>query len=195
MTEEGKKVGSAGALRRLAERDVWGVVAGAGGLVLLSLVVAAAYVTEPQSPRDFVDGLRLAVDDGAYGPNRRVGERLYGRAGRAREVGADSLADHLLRRSVRAYARASQAAPDPQAALAANDGLAEAYLERGWREVRRGRGGRFGLGRDAEALAVAERIAICVAGIAPTRRRSQINAYIVELEDVLDRPIAGRCPE
>jgi hypothetical protein len=79
--------------------------------------------------------------------------------------------------------------------MAANDGLADTYLELGWRYLARGRGGRFGLGRHPETLEMAERVAACVVGIAPTRRRVQIDAFVQELEGVLDRPFAGRCPE
>ncbi|MGD2218218.1 MAG: hypothetical protein PVJ64_15780 [Gemmatimonadales bacterium] len=180
---------------RLRSGRVWGNVAAVAGLLILSLAVAAAYVVEPQSPRHFGDRLVLAVDGDAFGPNLREGARLYARAGRALEIGADSLAEHLLRRSLRGYGRASAAARGPREEMAANDGLADAYLELGWRHLARGRGGRFGLGRRRESLESAERVGTCVVGIAPTRRRVQINEYVEELETVLDRPIAGRCPE
>ena len=172
----------------------WSSVAAVAGLLALSLAVAAAYVLEPQSPSDFGDRLALAVDREAHGPNLRDGERLYARAGRALEIGADSLAEQLLRRSVRAYARASAGAPGPREEMAANDGLADTYLELGWRQLARGRGGRFGLGRRPEALEAAERVGACVVGIAPTRRRTRINEYVEELEAVLERPLAGGCP-
>jgi hypothetical protein len=195
MPEEEKQGRKVGAVRRLRDGRLWWNVGAVGGLVLLSLAVAAAYVVEPQSPKDFADHLTLAVDGGAFGPNLREGERLYARAGRALEAGADSVAEHLLRRSLRAYGRASAGAPGPREELAANDGLADTYLELGWRQLARGRGGRFGLGRRPESLESAERGAMCVVGIAPTRRRAQINEYVEELEAVLERPIAGRCPE
>ncbi|UCC82461.1 MAG: hypothetical protein JSW46_15995 [Gemmatimonadota bacterium] len=195
MPEEEKQPWRVGALRRLGDGELWRRVAAVVGLVVLSLAVATAYVVEPQSPRDFVDRLVLVVEAQAFGPNLRHGERLYARAGRALEIGADSLADDLLRRSQRAYGRASASAPGPREELAANDGLADTYLELGWRYLARGRGGRFGLGRRPESLDSAERVGTCVVGIAPTRRRAQINEYIEELEAVLERPIAGRCPE
>jgi hypothetical protein len=174
---------------------VWRNAAAVAGLLALSLVVGLAYVVEPQSPRDFGDRLVLALDRQAYGPNMRRGAQLYERAGRALEIGADSLAEHLLRRSTRAYAQASSGAPGPREEMAANDGLADTYLELGWRHVARGRGWRFGLGRRPESLEAAERVAVCVVGIAPTRRRAEINEYVEELEAVLERPLAGRCPE
>jgi hypothetical protein len=195
MQEEEKQPRKVAALRRLGDGQVWRSVGAVVGLVVLSLAVAAAYVVEPQSPRDFGDRVALAVDGQAFGPNLRQGERLYARAGRALEIGADSLADDLLRRSRRAYGRASAGAPGPREEMTANDGLADTYLELGWRHLARGRGGRFGLGRRDESLESAERVGACVAGIAPTRRRVQINEYIEELEAVLERPMAGRCPE
>jgi hypothetical protein len=195
MLEEEKLRWRVAALRRLGDGELWQRVAAVVGLVLLSLAVAAAYVVEPQSPSDFGDRLVLVVDAHAFGPNLRHGERLYARAGRALEIGADSLADDLLRRSLRAYARAGAGAPGPREEMAANDGLADTYLELGWRHLARGRGGRFGLGQRPESLESAERVGTCVVGIAPTRRRVQINEYVEELEAVLERPIAGRCPE
>ncbi len=195
MTQQERRARNVGAFRRLRDGQVWRNVAAVGGLLVLSLAVAAAYVVEPQSPRDFGDRLVLAVDGEAFGPNLRDAERLYGRAGRALEIGADSLADYLLRRSQRAYARASAGAPGPREEMAANDGVSDTYLELGWRHLARGRGGRFGFGRSLEALNSAERVGACVVGIAPTRRRAQINEYVEELEAVLERPIAGRCPE
>lgn len=195
MTEQERQPRDVGAFRRLRDRTTWRNVAAAAGLLVLSLAVVAAYVVEPQSPRDFGDRVALFIDREAFGPNLRDAARLYARAGRALEIGADSLADHLLRRSVRAYARASAGAPGPREEMVANDGLADTYLELGWRNVARGRGGRFGFGRRPESLEAAERVAACVVGIAPTRRRSQINEYIVELEAVLERPVAGRCAE
>lgn len=195
MTEEERQRRKLWAVWRLRDGRTWRQVAAVVGLVVLSLAVAAAYVVEPQSARDFGDRLVLAVDAQAFGPNLRHGERLYARAGRALEIGADSLAEELLRRSLRAYARAGAGAPGPRQEMAANDGLADTYLELGWRHLARGRGGRFGLGRRPESLESAERVGTCVVGIAPTRRRAQINEYIEELEAVLERPIAGRCPE
>jgi hypothetical protein len=195
MTDEEKQPREVRAFRRLGDGQVWRNVAAVAGLLVLSLAVLAAYVAEPQSPRDFGDRLALAVDGEAFGPNLRDGTRLYARAGRALEIGADSLADHLLRRSLRAYGRASASAPGPREEITANDGLADTYLELGWRHLTRGRGGRFGLGQRPESLEAAERAGTCVVGIAPTRRRAQINEYVEELEAVLERPIAGRCPE
>lgn len=195
MTEEEKQPRTGRALTRLREGDVWRNVAAATGLLILSLVVAAAYVTEPQSPSDFADRLVVAVDGEAFWPNLRSGDRLHRRAARAREIGADSLAGYYQWRSVGAYGRASAGAPGPRETMAANDGLADAYLDLGWEHLARGRGGRFGLGRRSEELEAAERVALCVVGVAPTRRRAEIDAFVEELEGVLDRPIAGRCPQ
>jgi len=100
-------------LARLRNPGFWRGLAAGVGLTLLTVLVAAAYVLEPQSPRDFTDRLTLAVDGDAYGPNLRSGSRLYARATRARAAGADSLADAYLWRVVTAYTRASQAAPGP----------------------------------------------------------------------------------
>lgn len=194
MTEEERGPRDVRAAWRLGDGQTWRNVAAVAGLLVLSLAVAAAYVMEPQSPRDFGDRLALVLDGEAFGPNLRDAERLYARAGRALEIGADSLAEYLLRRSQRAYARASAGAPGPREEMAANDGLADTYLELGWRHLARGRGGRFGLGRRPESLEAAERVAACVVGIAPTRRRVEINEYVEELEAVLERPPAGRCP-
>lgn len=195
MTEEKRQPRKVRVVRWLRDGQFWRNVAAVAGLAALSLAVAAAYVVEPQSLSDFGDRLALVVDEEAFGPNLRHAERLYGRAGRALEIGADSLAEHLLRRSLRAFGRAAAGAPGPREEMTANDGLADTYLELGWRYLARGRGGRFGLGRRPETLEAAERVAACVVGIAPTRRRAPINEYVAELETVLERGIAGRCPE
>jgi hypothetical protein len=78
--------------------------------------------------------------------------------------------------------------------MLANDRAADVYLQLGWKYLEQGRGGAFGFGRRPATLAAAEWAASCVVGIAPTRRRAEINAFIAELEDILDRPPAGVCP-
>lgn len=181
-------------LARFRDPGLWRGLGAGVGLALFTVLVAAAYVMEPQSPRDFADRLTLAVGGDAYGPNLRSGSRLYARAVRARAAGADSLADAYLWRAAAVYTRASEAAPGPRETMVANDGLSAAYLDLGWRYLERGRGGVFGLGRQPEALAAAERVASCLAGVAPTRRRAQINTFLVELEETLERPVSGRCP-
>ena len=174
---------------------MWRHVAAAAGLILMSLAVAAAYVAEPQTPQDFLDRLVLLVDGNAYEPHLRIGERNLRRAIRAEGIGADSLAVAFRWAAARAYARAGEAAPGPREALAANDRLSDAYLELGGYYMERGRGAAFGLGRDEESLEAAERVAACVVGLAPTRRRVAINAFLEELEEELERPPAGRCEE
>lgn len=165
----------------------------AGGLALLTLSVAAIYVIQPQTPRELYDRAVLAVAPDSYGPNLRAGERLLERAGRARTAGADSVAESLEWRAIKALERAAERASEPRAAMAANDRLADTYLAIGERYLRRGRGRAFGLGRRPEALAVAERVAGCVVGIAPTRRRAEIDAFVKQLEEALDRPPAAEC--
>lgn len=165
------------------------------GLSFLTLLVALAYVTRPQGPRDLVDHVLVALDDGAYAPRLRLGEGLVRRASRAEAAGADSLADALRWRAGRSFARAANGAQgEPRRRMLANDRAADVYLQLGWKYLEQGRGRAFGLGRRPTTLAAAERVASCVVGIAPTRRRAQINAFISELEDVLDRPITGGCP-
>ncbi|UCF19575.1 MAG: hypothetical protein JSU87_16920 [Gemmatimonadota bacterium] len=179
---------------RLGDPAVWKNAGAAVSLATLTLVVAAAYVSQPQDPQDFVDRLVLMGNDVAYGANLRVGRRWLDRAARADLIGADSLAEVYGWRSARNLSRASGAAAGPEASLTANDLLADAYLRLGWRYLERGRGRVFGLGRSAETLEAAERVGACVAGIAPTRRRAAINAFVSELEGVLDRAPAVRCP-
>ncbi len=161
---------------------------------LLTAAVVLAYVTEPQTPRDFLDRLALLVDEGAYGPNLRSGKLARSRATRARNVGSDSAAEELEWLAARAYTRAAGSAPGSREELAANDGLADAYLVLGHGYLARGRGGLLGVGRDEEELAVAENIGACVVGLAPTRRRGELNTFLEELEKELERPVSGRCP-
>jgi hypothetical protein len=166
-----------------------------GTLLALTLVVATAYGIKPQSPRDFLDQLQLAFGSDDFGPNLRVGERWLARALRADAADADSLAAEFRWRATRPLSRAAEVAPGPREEIAANDRLAEVYLDLGWRHLERGRGRMFGWGRRWDALAAAEQLAACVVKLAPTQRRSEINAFIEELEKALDRPAAGRCPE
>jgi hypothetical protein len=165
------------------------------GLALLTLSVAVVYAVEPQGPRDALDRAALALDENAYGPNLRAGERLMARALEAEAAAADTLADGLELRAARAFGRASAAAPGPREEMLANDRAADAYLAMGRRHLERGRGSGYGIGRHAGELGAAERAALCLVGLSPTRRRSQINAFVEELEAVLDRPLAGSCPQ
>jgi hypothetical protein len=166
-----------------------------GALLAATLVAVTAYGIKPQSPQDFLDRVQLAVGIAGYRPNLRIGERWQARSLRADAAGADSLAEAFRWRATRSLARAAVAAPGAKEELTANDRLAAVYLDLGWRYLERGRGRRFGLGRRRDALEAAERVAGCVAGLAPTQLRSEINAFIVQLEKALDRPAAGRCPE
>jgi hypothetical protein len=161
---------------------------------LLTVAVALTYVTEPQTPRDFLDRLALLVDARAYGPNLRGGRLARSRAARARSAGSDSVAEGLEWEAARAYTRAAVSAPGSREELAANDGLADVYLALGHSYLARGRGGLLGMGRDEEELAVAESIGACVVGLAPARRRGELNAFLEELEGELERPVSGRCP-
>lgn len=165
--------------------------AGLGGLTLITILI---YSLDPQGPRDLVDRVSLAVHPDAYGPNVRLAESRLGRADRARLAGADSLAEALAWKAAEAFRRAAAGAETPRRRLAANDRAADTYLELGRAYLERGRGGVFGLGRRPVALARAERVAACVVGMAPTQRRVQIDAFVQEIETVLERPIAGRCP-
>jgi hypothetical protein len=181
-------------LKRLRDRGLWLNVAAAGNLLLLSLAVAMLYATQPQSPADFADRLTVLAGGDAFSPSMRSGERLLVRASRAEAVGADSLGEEFGWRAARAFARASAAAPGPRQEMEANDRLAGVYLRLGWRYLDRGRGGVFGVGGDTDALASAEGLAACVVGVAPTRRRAEVNTFVADLEEVLDRPLAGECP-
>jgi hypothetical protein len=172
----------------------WRDVLAVAGLVLLTLAVAVTFALEPQGAGDFRDRLILLVDGDAYGANLRRGGLLQSQARRARTVEADSLAEALEWSAVRAFRRAAGAAAGPRQELAANDAVAEVYLVLGWRYLASGRGGRFGIGRDVEKLEAAADIAACVAGLNPTRRRGELNAFLEEVEEVLERPVSGRCP-
>ncbi len=182
-------------IRSLEWRD------GAGGrlwaalaLLALTVTVGLVYAIEPQSPADFRDRLTLAFDDDAYGPNLRSGERMLAGAARADALGMDSVAESLLWTAAGNFEKAAANAGGPRDELAANDRLADAYLDLGMRHLARGRGGRFGIGGEAEELRAAEDIGSCVVGVAPTRRRAAVNAFLVELEEELERPLEGRCP-
>jgi hypothetical protein len=179
---------------RLAEAANLRAGAALSGLCFLTVMVLLVYATQPQSPRDFLDRLTLLVDSEAYGPNVRSGESLHSRAVRARAVRADSMAEALEWEAVRAYGRAAASAPGPAEELAANDGLADALLILGREYLVRGRGGPFGLGRDRAELRVAEDIATCFVALSPTRRRKELDAFVQQLEEELERTVAGRCP-
>ncbi|KPK78697.1 MAG: hypothetical protein AMS25_14470 [Gemmatimonas sp. SM23_52] len=183
-----------GAMARLRDPGTWRGLAAIAALGILTVAVAATYAVEPQSPRDLLDRLTLLVEREAYGPLLRHAERTRLRAERAEVAGEDSLAAALRWEAARTFERAGAVAPGPGEEMAANDQVADAYLALGWRYLERGRGGRFGIGRRHEALEAAERMAACVVGVAPTRRRSEINAFVQALEDVLERPLSGRCP-
>jgi len=172
----------------------WAGVVSMAGLMILTLAVALVYALRPQRPADLAYRVVLALDADAYGPNLRLGEGYLERAQKVGLAGADSLAESLTWRAARVFQRAAAGASTPRLRLAANDRAADAYLSLGRGYLERGRGRAFGLGRRPAALMAAEQVAACAAGIAPTRRRSQINAFVEELEAVLERPIAGRCP-
>jgi hypothetical protein len=174
--------------------SAWRQVLAVVGLSLVTLIVCWAYAFEPQSPADALDRVTLSMDEGAYGPNLRVGERYFARAARAESVGADSIAESLIWKAAEAFERAAASAAGPRAELAANNRLADVYLDLGVRHLARGRGGRFGIGRETEELRAAENIAACVVGVAPTQRRAAVNAFLVELEEELERAAEGRCP-
>lgn len=188
------QVGEGGRANRLRPGSRLRGQAAVAGVIVGTVVVGLIYAVEPQSPRNFLDRLILLVDADAYGANRRGGELLRLHAERARSAGADSLALAIEWAAARAYARAAASAADPRQELSANDGLADVYLHLGHVYLARGRGGPLGLGRDAGELSVAENIAACVVSLAPTRRRGELNAYLEQLEEVLKRPAAGRCP-
>ncbi len=169
-------------------------VAALAGLCLSTLAVLLVYSTQPQSPIDLMDRLTLLVDAEAYGANLRSGESLHSQAARARAVRADSTAEALEWESARAYARAAASASSPAEELAANDGLADALLVLGHEHLQRGRGGPFGLGRDRAELRMAEDIAACFVALSPTRRRKELNAFLEQMEEELERTVQGRCP-
>ncbi len=181
-------------LRRLLGGEGWQNGLAAAGLLVATALVVLAYGTAPQSLGDLSDRIQLAVGEGGYGPNLRVGDRLRARASRARLAGRDSLADALEWRAARVFSEAAAAVSGPREELEANDRLADSYLQLGWSYLAAGRGGRFGFGRQSDALRSAEEIAACVVGVAPTRRRAEINTFVEDLERALGRPIAGRCP-
>jgi hypothetical protein len=163
------------------------------GLACLTLLVGLVYAVEPRSPRDLADRIALWLDANAHRPNLRAGERFMAAALRAETAGADSLADRLELSAAGAFRRASASAPGPREEMLANDRVADAYLALGRRHLERGRGNRFGLGRHAGELGMAEGAAACLVALAPTRRRGQINAFVEELEAVLERPLARGC--
>jgi len=164
------------------------------GLCLSTLAVLLVYATQPQSPRDVLDRLTLLVDAEAYGANLRIGESLHSQAARARAARTDGRAEALEWEAARAYARAAASASGPAEELAGNDGLADALLVLGHEYLQRGRGGPFGLGRDRAELRVAEDIAACFVALSPTRRRKELNAFVEQMEEELERTVQGRCP-
>jgi len=181
-------------LASLGDGRTWQGVAAVVAVAFLSLVVVLAYVFHPQGPREFLDQFALAVNKDAYGPGLRNGERFLVRAKRAEAASMDSVAESLAWKAAKAFRRAAEVAAGPREELAANDRLADTYLGMGRGYLERGRGGRFGIGRRSEEVQRAEDVAACVVGIAPTQRRAEVNAFIEELERVLERPAAGRCP-
>jgi hypothetical protein len=181
-------------LDRLKSGATWRGLGAACGLAALTALVSVVYALQPQGPGDFVDRLTLLAGGEAYGPHMRRAERVLGAAVRAEAVGDDTLTVALEWGAAREFAGASAAAPGPREEMLANDRLADVYLSLGRRYLERGRGLGFGVGLDREALGFAEQVAACVVGIAPTRRRSQIDRFVVELEEILDRPPSGWCP-
>lgn len=169
-------------------------VAVTASLPLATVAVVLIYFTQPQSPRDLVDRITLLLDSDAYGANLRSAESLHLRASRARAARADSVAEALEWEAIRAFAIAASAAAGPGEELVANDGLAMGLLILGHEYLRRGRGGLMGLGRDREELRMAEDVAACAVVLSPTRRRRELDVFVEQLEEELERPIAGRCP-
>lgn len=160
----------------------------------LTAGVFVVFVTQPQSAQELLDRALLGLlPEQGYSASMRTGERLLERALRLEGAGVDSVAEALEWEASDAFRRASMVARGPRAQMAANDRLAETYLGLGWRYLERGRGRAFGLGRREEDLSAAERVAACVVGIAPTRKRGEINAFIEELEEVLDRSMEREC--
>ncbi len=195
VADQNSSESSRGGFRGLGGRRRWQGAAARAALVLATTLVVLAYATGPQSLGDFSDRVRLVFGDGGYGLNLRAGDRLRARATRARLAGRDSLADALEWRAARLFSRAAEGGSGPRDEMAANDRLADSYLELGWSQLAEGRGRRFGFGRRSDALRGAEDIAACVVGVAPTRRRAEINTFVEDLERALGRPVAGRCPQ
>lgn len=163
-------------------------------LASLTAGVCVVFVTQPQSPRDLLDRTMLSlVPEQGYGASMRTGERLLQRALRLEAAGVDSIPEALEWEAADAFRHASEVARGPRAGMAANDRLAETYLGLGWRYLERGRGGVFGFGRRDDQLEAAERLGACVVGIAPTRKRAEINAFVQELESALDRSVERGC--
>ncbi len=156
----------------------------------LALVI---YAVEPPSVGALVDAAVRTLDRDAYGPTVREAERRLRSADRAASSGLEERADALRWEAARLFALAGEGATDPSRTLDANDRAVATYLELGREALARGRGRFLGLGGDSDALGRAERAGACAAPIAPTRLRPQVNAYLEDLEDVLDRAPSGRC--
>lgn len=180
---------------KLPKAMEWRAVAAVLALLALTLAVSLIYTMKPQSPVDFTDRLVLQFNIDAYGPNLRAGQRLQRRADRAASMGADSLAESLEWRAAHAFARSGAGAPGPNEARIANDRAADVYLTLGREYLSQGRGVVLGYGRRVDRLLIAERAAVCAAALNPTERRGEINAFVAEVEDALERPPAGRCPQ
>ena len=167
--------------------------AAVGALAAASVFVALLYAVQPQSPRDFLDRLVLAANPDIYAPNLRTAERLLERASRAETLSRPVEAESLRWEAASRFGRAGASAPDPRLATRANDGAAGVYLSLGWRLLERGRG-ILGFRRDPDSLRRAEIVAICVAALAPTGARAEINRFLESVEDELGRPPTGSCP-
>jgi hypothetical protein len=163
-------------------------------LFVATSIVALAYVHQAQSARDLIDQTLLVVAPRNYGANVRMAERYLARAEVEERTGVDEDAERLFWAAAHGFARAAGEAPGPRQAVAANDRAARLYLALGRDHLARGRGRVFGLGRRPEALALAERAAACVVGLAPTGLRREIDAFVSEVEEVLDRRVAASCP-
>lgn len=169
------------------------------GLALLALavstsLVALAYAYQPSSPLDLLDRTVLLLNGDAFGPTVRVAERSERSARLADREGSEELADSLFWTAAHHFARAGSRASGPQDAIRAHDRAARLYLELGYENLSRGRGRILGIGRRPEALKRAELAAACVRGLAPTSARADIDRFVEEVESVLERPVAARCP-
>ncbi len=179
--------------QKLRTPETWSALAGVGVVLLATLVVGLAFRTQPQSPADLADRVVLIAFPDAHGPNYRIAERQLRQADRLAALERLQQAESLRWQAARRFARAGDSGLGAEAAMEANDRAANAFLALGWAYLRAGRGGALGIGGDRAQLANAEKSAACVVGLAPTRARADINAFVEELEKVLERAPSGIC--
>ena len=179
--------------QKLRTPETLSALAGFGVVLLATLVVGLAYRTQPQSPADLADRVFLIAFPDAYGPNFRLADRQLRQADRLAALERLQQAESLRWQAARRFARAGDSGLGAEAAMEANDRAANAFLALGWAYLRAGRGGALGIGGDRAQLANAEKSAACVVGLAPTRARADINAFVEELEKVLERAPSGIC--